>query len=174
MPELGVKVTQGLVHQKYVGLPNECAPKRRALTLAVTKRLNGTLKQMIDLHHLGVTPYSLLHLTGRCTVFRAPERKSHILEHGHLRVERVALENHRYIPVGRLEAIDLSSTDPDATTVWRHDPGYQVKCRGFPGAGWTENGDELLIGDVQRDILDPAPLPIPFGQTVKLHARHSS
>jgi hypothetical protein len=173
MSQLGVKVTQGFVHQKYVGLPNERTPKCRPLTLAVTERLDRTLKQVIDLHHLGVSPHSLIHLTGRCSVFRAAERKSHILEHGHLRVKRVALKNHRDVPVGRLEAVDLSAADPYAATVRRHDPGYQVKGRGFPGAGWTENGDELLIGDIQRDILDPAPLPIPFGQTVKLHARHS-
>src|ERR1700759_1085960 len=127
---------------------------------------------MIDLHHLGVTPYSLLHLIGRCAVFWASQWEGHILVHRHLRVESVTLKNHRHVPVRWFESVDIPAADPNPSAVRRYDPGNQVQRRRFPSTGRTKNGHEFLVGDIERDILDSSTLSIPFGQTVKLDACH--
>ena len=87
-------------------------------------------------------------------MFGAAQRESHILVDGHLWIERIALKNHRYIPISRLQAVDISSPDPDPTPVRGNNPGNQVERRGFPGACRTKNGDELLICDVQGNIFN--------------------
>src|ERR1700676_1245414 len=109
---------------------------------------------------------------GRGPMFGATQRESHILVDGHLWIKRIALKNHRYVPISRLQAVDIPSSDPDPTPVWGNNPGNQVERRSFPGACRAKNGDELLIRDVQGNIFNRSAFSVPFSQPMKLNACH--
>jgi hypothetical protein len=90
--QLGVQVGQGLVEQEHLRLANDGAAHGHALALATGQLLGLAIEQVRQfqrLRHLGHTGLDLIrrHLGDL-------EAIGHVVEHAHVRVERVVLEHH--------------------------------------------------------------------------------
>src|SRR3712207_8266900 len=57
--------------------------------------------------------------------------EGHVVEHRHLRVERVVLEDHGDVSVARRDALDRAVADPDAPARHALEPGEQPQGGGL-------------------------------------------
>ena len=97
--QLRVEVRQRLVHQVRGRLAHDRAPHRDALALAAGELRRLAVEVRLEVEHLRglvhpLVDLLLLHLAQL-------ERERHVVAHGHVRVERVVLEDHRDVAVLR-------------------------------------------------------------------------
>ena len=88
-----VEVAQGLVHQEHGGLAHDGAPEGHPLALPAGKLPGPALEQLGDPEGAGRLAYPPLYL-GRVHLHHA-KREAHVLGDAHVRIEGVALEDHR-------------------------------------------------------------------------------
>jgi hypothetical protein len=72
-----------------------------------------------------------------------------IVAYGHVRVERVALEDHGHIAVPRRDIRHIAPTQRDGPGGDRFQPGDHTQRRRLAAAGRTKQGEELAILDLQ-------------------------
>jgi len=119
-------------------------PARERLRLALEQLLEaqdarGLLDALADrrLRHLGELE---------------PER--HVVEHAHVRVERVVLEHHGDVARFGREVVDDLAADPDLAPADRLQSGDHAQRRGLAAAGRADEDNELLVGDREVQRLD--------------------
>jgi len=88
-----------------------------------------------------------------------PEAEGHVLPDGLVGVERVVLEHHRDVALARVDVRDVLAVDRDATGGGLFEPGEHPQRRRLPTARGTDDGDELTVGHVQRDVVDGTDTP---------------
>ena len=71
-----------------------------------------------------------------------------------MRVKRVALEDHRHVPVARGEVGDVTITDRDAAVADLLEPGDHAQQRRLTAPGRADQDDELAVRDAERDVVD--------------------
>ena len=81
-----------------------------------------------------------------------PER--HVLEHGHVRVERVALEHHRDVALGRRQVRDVAAVDQDLTGGRLLEPGDHAQRRRLAAPARADQHDHLAGRDRQIEVGD--------------------
>ncbi|MDT4870618.1 hypothetical protein FQZ97_1057030 [compost metagenome] len=109
--QLRVEVRQRLVEQEDIRLAHDRAAHRDALALAAGKLRRTTLKQMAEIENGGRFGNPRLDVIGR-----APgdlQRKAHVLGNGHVRIERIGLEDHGDVARPRRQIVDLEAADLD-------------------------------------------------------------
>ena len=79
--------------------------------------------------------------------------EGHVLEHRHVRVERVGLEHHGDAALGRRQSVDALAADADLAGGDVLEPGDQAQQRGLAAAGRPDEDDELAVGDVEVDAV---------------------
>jgi hypothetical protein len=82
------------------------------------------------------------------------QRELDVLAHRLVRVERVALEHHRDVPVLGLDAGDHLAADAHRAVGGLVEPGDHAQRGGLPAAGRAEEHEELAIGHVEREVVD--------------------
>ena len=82
-----------------------------------------------------------------------PQAERHVLEHRHMRVERVVLEHHRDVPVLRRHVVDQLIADIDLARGGFFEPGDHPQGRALAAARGSDQHDELAVGDVEVDPL---------------------
>ena len=97
--ELGVEVGEWLVHQEHGRLPDDRATERDALALAAGQLLWLAIEELAELDRLRGLVDPTLDLRLGDLAQLQPERE--VLADGHVRVERVALEDHRDVAILR-------------------------------------------------------------------------
>ena len=80
-----------------------------------------------------------------------PQPERHVLEHRHVRIERVVLEHHRHVAVFRRHVVDHLAVDPDLAAGDVLEAGDHPQRRRLAAAGRADQHDELLVGDVEID-----------------------
>jgi hypothetical protein len=83
-----------------------------------------------------------------------PELQSegHVVEHVHVRIKGVVLEDHRDVPVLRGDAIDDPFADLDLALGDLLEPGDHAQRRRLPAAGRTDEDGELPVLDLHVDV----------------------
>ena len=76
------------------------------------------------------------------------------MEDSHVRIERVALEDHADIAVFGLHEIDQALAKEQPSLSRLVDAGQGQQGGGLAAAGWTQKGDELAIVNMQGQVLD--------------------
>ncbi len=109
--QLRVEVGQRLVHQKHLRFPDERTPHRHPLTLTARKRPRLSQQQRVQLEQLCDTLDARSDLPLRYSVRAKGERQ--VVEDAHVRVERIVLEDHRHVPLARVERVDDLVADAD-------------------------------------------------------------
>ena len=82
------------------------------------------------------------------------QAEGHVLEHRHVRVERVVLEDHRDVAVLGLELVDQALADPDLARRDLLEAGDHPQGRALAAARGADQHHELAIGDREVDAVD--------------------
>ena len=81
-----------------------------------------------------------------------PER--HVVEHAHVRVERVVLEHHGDVALLRRHVVDDAVADADRALRDHLEPGDHAQRRGLAAARRADEHHELAVGDVEVEGAD--------------------
>ena len=123
--QLGVQVAEGFIHQEHRWLAGDGPAQGHPLLLTPGELLGPALQQGLQLQGgghlvdarfdaalpLGIDPQgrwqaaagpvqAVLPLLGQAAVVAAPQAEADVVGHAQVRVEGVALEHHRHIPLG--------------------------------------------------------------------------
>ena len=82
------------------------------------------------------------------------QREAHVLAHGHVRVERVVLEDHRDVAVLRRAVVDHLAADLQLAAGDVLEPGDHPQRRRLAAARRPDQDHELAVGDVEVHVLD--------------------
>ena len=87
---------------------------------------------------------------------RAPllETERHVLIHGHVRIERIALEDHGDVAVSRFGVGHIDAADEQPTGGRALQPGRQAQERGLAAAGRADQDDRFAVLKVDRHVAD--------------------
>jgi hypothetical protein len=105
----GVQVGQRLVEQEHLGLAHDGAADGHALALAARQVLGLALQQVFDVQDLRRVVDRGFDLDGRH--LGQLQAEGHVVVQVHVRVQRVALEDHRDAAFGRWHVVDHAAAD---------------------------------------------------------------
>ena len=150
-PQLGVEVGERFVKEEYLGLADDGAPHRHALTLTARKRFGLALQQVLDAEYIGRFLHSRLNLV--FGIFPQFKPKGHVLIDAHVRVERVILEDHSNVAI-------LGGHIVDDRPIYRNlaggdflEPGDHPQRRRFAAARRADEYHEFFILDLDIGII---------------------
>ncbi len=124
--QFGVKIGEGFIEQEQACLANDGSRQRTALLLAARQLAGFAIEQMVDLDLARGILHRGLYL-GRRELGHF-QREGDILVHGHVRVERVALEHHGDIAVARVGRCDVPIVDIDLAGGWGIEARQNSQC----------------------------------------------
>jgi hypothetical protein len=151
-PQLRVEVREGLVHQERLRLADDRPPHRDPLPLATRERARLALQELLDLQDLGCALDALLDLRLRHLVQFQAERE--VVVHRHVRIERIALEDHRDVAVAGGEVVDDAVADPDLALGDLLQAGEHPQRGRLAAARRADDHHELAVLDLQLEIVD--------------------
>ncbi len=155
--QLRVEVRQRFVHEVDARTPRDRARHRDALTLSAGEGERTSVHQVLEPEQARglVDPFCDL-LARRPAHFEA-ERD--VLAHGHMRVERVVLEDHRDVATLRIDVSHVAIADQDGSVGHLLEPRDAAQQRRLSATGRADEHDEFAVFDQQIDSVDRA-LPI--------------
>ena len=167
LAQLAVESAQGLVHEEHGGLKDERAGQGHALLLPAAELVNPTGSEGPELDHLegrldptvGIASVDVPH----------SEREGHVVEHGHVGEERVALEDDAEVPAVGGDGQDRLPVQEDVAGGRVDEPGHHHERRRLPGAARAEQRDELARRDGQVHGADGRDLAIVPAQPHEPH-----
>ena len=150
--KLRVEVRERLVHEKRLRVPDDRAPHGDPLALAAREcswLLLQRVRETEDACCLANATIDLvlgdaLHL----------EREAHVPRRGHVRIQRVVLEDHGDVTVLRREIVHDLTVDPHVPGRDRLEAGDHSQRRRLAAAGRTDEDDELTRPDLEIEIDD--------------------
>ncbi len=151
-PQLGVQVRQRFVEQEHLGFAHDGAAHGHALALSAGQRARAAVQQVAEFQDLRGHIHALLDLVlGELADLQAV---GHVLEHGHVRVERVVLEHHRDVALGGFQVVDDLVVNEDFAAGDGFQAGDHAHQRGFAAARRADDDDEFAVLDVHVDAMD--------------------
>ncbi|EGE56213.1 hypothetical protein RHECNPAF_73009 [Rhizobium etli CNPAF512] len=168
--QLGVEIGQRLVEEENGRVAHHGAAERDALALPTRKRFRLAVQEMGNVEDLGRILHLLVDEITRH--FAQLQAESHVLVDGHMRVERIILENHRDIPILRGDVVHDVAADLQFSSRDLLEAGDHPERRRFAATGGADQDDEFLIGNFQIDIVDDGERAVGFVQLFKRNAGH--
>ena len=150
--QLGVEVRQRFVHQEHLRLAHDRTAHRHALTLPTGEVRRLAVEEFVEVEDPSrfldaPAPVLLLHLLHL-------EVKADVLGHGHVRVQRIRLEDHRDVAILRRHIGDVTVTDQDVALVDRFEPGQHPQRRRLAAARRADQHEELAVADLEVERID--------------------
>ena len=172
--QLGVQVGERLVHQEDLRQPHDRAPHRDALPLAARElarlavQILREAEQRRDLAHPRL-PGALLDPGDL-------EREADVRLDGQIRVERVALEDHRHVAILRREIGDVARADEDRSRVDLLETGEHAQRRGLARPRRPDEHHQLAVVDVELECVDRRHVGagIDAGRVLEVNVSHGS
>ena len=148
--QLGVQVGERFVEQEDLGFTHDGTAQGDTLTLTAGQRLRLPVEQVGDIQDAGRLFDAAFDLVlGGFPQFQA---ESHVLKHGHVRIQRIVLEHHRDVAVFRRDIIDQLFADVQFAVGNLFQAGDHTQGGGFTATGRSDEDDEFLILDLQIEI----------------------
>ena len=88
------------------------------------------------------------------------QREGDVLEHGHVRIERVVLEDHRHVAVAGSDVIDQPAVDVDLAVADIFQPGDHLEQGALAAARRPEQHQEFMVLDGEVDRGDRLGLAV--------------
>jgi hypothetical protein len=82
------------------------------------------------------------------------EPEGEVLLHGHVRVERVALEDHCHIAVLGSQVVDDAVADLDLAVADLFQAGQHPERRRLPAPGRPDEDHQLAVRDLEVEVVD--------------------
>jgi hypothetical protein len=173
-PEIRVEVRQGLVQEQDVRARGEGAREGHALLLAAGKLGGVALRIVAEARGLQHRVGAALALLG--AHFLHLESVRDVLLHGHVRPDRVALENHPHVaPLGRNDCArggDRLPSHADLAAVGLEEACDHPKRRRLPQPEGPEQAHELAALDRDVDGIHRDDVPETLRQVDQLEMGH--
>ena len=149
-PQLRVQVRKRLIHQEDGGLANDRAADRHALALTAGELTGAAIQQVPNAELIRGFVHALVNdLLGRLAQLQA---KSHVVVDSHVRIQCVALEDHRDIAIFGRHIVDHAVTNEDLALGDLFQASEHPKARRFAAAGRTDKYEKLFILDLDGQI----------------------
>ena len=168
--QLGIEVGERLVHQEDRRLADDRPTERDALALAAGELLGLAVEQLVELDGLGGFLDPALDLGLGDLAQLQPERE--VLADRHVRVERVALEDHRDVAILGRHVVDDAIADPERPARDLLEPGDHPQAGRLAAARWSDQDHELAVPDLEAEILHGVELAVHLVDVVERHGRH--
>ena len=171
-PQLGVEIGQWLVHQEHLRAAHDRAAHRHPLALSAGQILGLAVQIGLEVEHLCDVAHAVAD--------RGPwgpadlQRERQILRDGHVRVQRVVLEDHRDVAVLRIGVGDVVFADVDPPGIDRLQPGHHPQRRRLAAARRPHQDQEFAIVDGQIQVIHrrPGRPRIPARRPLEAHRCH--
>ena len=165
LAKLGVEIRERLVEQEDAGFDDQCAGEGNALSLAAAELIAQPVthpRQPDQFQHCvdpgaDLVPWHFAHA----------QAEGHVLEHGPVREQSVALENDAHAPVPRLQIGYILSGDHDAAGGWLQQARDDVQRRCLAAAAGAEKADELAIVHCEADRPDRGGIAIALDDAIQ-------
>ncbi len=150
--QLRVEIRKRLIHQERLRLAHDRASHRHALALAAGQRRRTALEQLLEAEHLG----DLVDALADLVLLRLAHLQAvaEVLADGHVRIERVGLEDHRDVACARRQIGHVTVADRDRALGDLLQTCDHPQQRGLPAARWADEHEELAAGDLDRHVVD--------------------
>jgi hypothetical protein len=149
--QLGVQVRQRFVEQEDLRVAHDGAPHRHALALPARELARVALEQLVQVEDARrVLDAAALLGVGHP---RQREREAHVLAHGHVRVQRIALEHHRHVAFLGQQVVDDATVDADHPGADVLQPGEHAQQRGLAAARGADQHGERTVRDLDADLV---------------------
>ncbi len=143
-----------------------------ALTLPSRKLLRLPIEEVSDAQKLGRLFDSLLDLLLGSLAQLEAER--HVIVHVHVRVQGVALEDHRDVAILWREIVDDAVADADGTLADIVEARHHAERGGLATAGRADENQKLLVARLKRDIVDRDDVAVSLPHMVHENPGHRS
>jgi hypothetical protein len=150
--ELRVEVGERLVHQEGGGLADDGAPHRDPLALSARERPRLAVKERLEVEDARRLLHASVDL--RLLLLPQPEAERDVVVDAQVWVERVALEDHRDVPVARRDVVYDAFADADLALGNLLEPGDHPERRRLAAAGRPDQDHELPILRPEREVGD--------------------
>ena len=100
------------------------------------------------------------------------QREGDVVAHRHMRIERIGLEHHGELALGRRLAGHVAAVDVDGAAAGVLEPGDQPQQRGLAAARGADEDDELAVLDDQVDFRNDDGRPEGFRHFLERDVSH--
>ena len=164
--ELRVQVRERLVHEEGLRIAHDRAPHRDALALAARERARLALEERLEPEDVGCLVHAPVDLV--LLLALEPEAESDVVVDAQVRIERVALEDHRDVAVLRRDVVDDALADPDHALGDVLEAGHHAKSGRLAAAGRADEDHELPVLDLDLQVGDgPGSVRVHLAHTVE-------
>ena len=165
-----VEIGERLVEEQELRLLDQGARERHPLLLTARELARPPLEKLPDMHEIGGGPDATEGLLARRLL--EAEGEQDVVAHGHMRVERVGLENDPDVSVPGLDLVDDMTVEQKLAGGRKIDAGEQKEARRLAAAGRAEQRDKLAVLDGQVHVGDDFHLPEPLDDVTEFDPRH--
>ncbi len=156
--QLAVEIGQGLVEQQQRRMGDEATAERHALLLAARELIGIAIHQPTQRQH-AFRPLQplldfLLGLIGHA------QREGQVLAHGTMREQQEFLKHHADTALVRGQVRDIDAGKPDASRGRSVQSRNQPQQRALARTARPEDGDELVLGDIEAEIVQRHHRPV--------------
>ena len=145
--ELCIEIRERLVHEEHARSAHQRPGERDPLLLAPGELPRLAVEHLGDAEQLG---HPLRLAVPRVAVEpERLEREPDVSSHGHVRVQRVALEHHRDVAALGVDVVDDLIADRDRAFVGPFEPGDQSQYGRLAAARRSEEDEELAVDDLE-------------------------
>ena len=169
--ELRVEIREGLVHQVGLGLAHDRAAHGHPLALAAGESPRLSLEELREPENVGRLAYPLVDLGLRCLPQAEAERD--VVVDREVRVERVALEDHRDVAIPGRHVIDDAIADSDDAFADALEAGHHPESGRLAAARGADEHHELSVADLEIHPRDGArPVGVDLADSLEGHGSH--
>ena len=170
--QLGVEVRERFVHQEDRRLADDRPTERDALALPAGQLLRLAIEQLLELDGLGrlVDPALDLGLGDLAQL----EPEGEVLAHRHVRVERVALEDHRDVAILGRDVVDDAVADPQRPGGDLLEAGDHPQAGRLAAARWSDQDHEFAVADLQVEVLYGLEIAVHLVDVLERHRCHGA
>ena len=123
LTELGVQAGERLVEKEQLRIPDDCPGQRYSLLLAAGQLARQAVQQGPEADQV-CRPAHARRDVGQVESLHAHAERD-VVEHRHVRIERVGLKHHRHVAIARGHVVDHRVPDSDDPLGHILEPGEQ-------------------------------------------------
>src|SRR5262245_6912778 len=170
--ELGVEIRKRLVEQQDPRLEHQGARHRDALLLAARELTRQAVVEPGEAEQGQPRPRGGDRPLARLAA--GAQAVADVLEHGHVRKQRVGLEHHADVAIGGGDARDVVAPDENAPARRHLEARDQPERRRLPAAGRPEQSHQCSGGDGEGHIADSDHRAVRLGHASELDRRRAT
>ena len=169
LAQLEVERAQRLIEQQHLRMIDERARQRHALSLPAGELRRPALTQRFELHQLEHLARQSLALVARDTAHARTVRD--VLQHGHVREQRVVLEDRVDVAVVGRHVGHIRAVEQHLATIGWSKPATRRRQVVLPEPDGPEHGEELARLDGERHVVDRAHVAVDARDAAELDRR---